>query len=478
VTKVNNCKNNNNNNTINVKKILVASIALVFLLSTTIFTQNQTILLSLLSYQQQLQQSSPSLSSFLSSPIPSLAHADKIKIKNKSLINDISDQLVKNNGNNGKDELQNILQQVQMQISLIAGQDKATNAIKQIESVIELNPNGPLAQSLLVLAKQQATGNIEDVNKVTTDIARYAASGGDNVIGLLEQTVAAAPSSPAAPSSSSIIPPSPQQQQQQQPSQSPTSSSTIASFGNKNTNINDNSNASFMATSPQITSHVESQGSSTAPSQTRGSPVSELPPYNAVQQNQQQISQSQLTESQQQPQKQEERQQRSPAVSSAAEGQLQNQPQSDIDPPTSPSSNSSSILSSSKSPLVNSQNQQAAQPQSAQNSSLTLPPSQASLYPNYDNNGNNNAYDTSNANNTDNMASNSSPQSTIKITSSDQPTEASYPKLSLSTSNSSVQQNQNGGREQVEERIQEIMNQFNSVNRNDGATLPTYIESN
>ena len=203
----------------------------------------------MLSHQQQQQ--SPSLSSFLSSPIPTLAHADKVKIKNKSLINDISDQLVKNNGNNGKDELQNILQQVQMQISLIAGQDKATNAIKQIESVVELNPNGPLAQSLQFLAKQQATGNIEDVNKVTTDIARYAASGGDNVVGLLEQTVAAA-------SSSSTIPPSSrqQQQQQQQPSQSPTSSSTIASFGNNSNNINDNSNASFMATSPQITSHV------------------------------------------------------------------------------------------------------------------------------------------------------------------------------------------------------------------------------
>ena len=236
MTKVKKCKNNIN--IINVKKILVASIVLVFLLSSTIFTQYQTILLSLLSHHHQ-QQQSPSLSSFLSSPIPTLAHADKVKIKNKSLINDISDQLVKNNGNNGKDELQNILQQVQMQISLIAGQDKATNAIKQIESVIELNPNGPLAQSLQFLAKQQATGNIEDVNKVTKDIARYAASGGDNVVGLLEQTVAAAPSSP----SSSIIPPSSQQQQQQQqPSQSPTSSSTIASLGNNSNNANVDSN--------------------------------------------------------------------------------------------------------------------------------------------------------------------------------------------------------------------------------------------
>ena len=472
MTKVNNGKNNIN--IINVKKILVASIVLVFLLSSTIFTQYQTILLSLLSHHHQ-QQQSPSLSSFLSSPIPTLAHADKVKIKNKSLINDISDQLVKNNGNNGKDELQNILQQVQMQISLIAGQDKATNAIKQIESVIELNPNGPLAQSLQFLAKQQATGNIEDVNKVTKDIARYAASGGDNVVGLLEQTVAAAPSSP----SSSIIPPS--SQQQQQPSQSPTSSSTIASLGNNSNNINDNSNPSFMATSPQITSHVEAQGSSTALSKTRGSPVSELPPYNAVQQNQQQIPQSQLTESQQQPQKQEDQRQTTLAVSSAPEGQPQNQPQSDINPATSSSSNSSPILLSSMPLLVNSQNRLPAQPQSIQNSSLTLPPSQGSLYPTYDNNGNNNAYDynnTSNANNTANTAANSSPQSTIKITSSDQPTKPIYPNLSFSMSNSTIQQNQDGGREQVEQRIQEIMNQFNSVKRNDGPTLPTYIESN
>ena len=238
---MNSCNNNNNNNNIilNAKKILVASIALVFLLSSTIFIQNQTILLSLLSQQQQQSSSS----SFLSSPIPSLAYADKIKMKNKSLINDISDQLVKDNGNNSKDELQNILQQIQMQISLIAGQDKATNAIKQIESVIEPNPNGPLAQSLLFLAKQQATGNIGDVNKVTTDIARYAAAGGDSVVGLLEQSVAAATPPPPS-SSSSIIPssPPPPPPQQQQPSQSPSSSSTIASFGNNSSSDNGDNN--------------------------------------------------------------------------------------------------------------------------------------------------------------------------------------------------------------------------------------------
>ena len=238
-----------------MKKILVASIALVFLLSSIIFThQNQTMLLSLLSHQQQ--SSSSSLSSFLSSPIASLAYADKIKMKNKSLINDISDQLVKNsNGNNSKDELQNILQQVQMQISLIAGQDKATNAIKQIESVIELNPNGPLAQSLLFLAKQQATGNIVDVNKVTTDVARYAAAGGDSIVGLLEQSVS------SSSSSSSIMPPSPQQQEQQ-PSQSLPSSSTITSFGNNSSSGSGDNNLKQQPTSQSSPSAYPSNDSS------------------------------------------------------------------------------------------------------------------------------------------------------------------------------------------------------------------------
>ena len=256
---MNKCNNNNNNNNIiiiNTKKILVASIALVFLLSSIILThQNQTMLLSLLSHQQQ---SSSSLSSFLSSPIASLAYADKIKMKNKSLINDISDQLVKNsNDNNSKDELQNILQQVQMQISQIAGQDKATNAIKQIESVIELNPNGPLAQSLLFLAKQQATGNIVDVNKVTTDVARYAAAGGDSIVGLLEQSVASSSSS----SSSSIMPPA-TQQQEQQPSQSLPSSSTIASFGNNSSSGSGDNNLKQQPTSQSSPSAYPSNDSS------------------------------------------------------------------------------------------------------------------------------------------------------------------------------------------------------------------------
>ena len=449
----------NNSNIINIKKILVASIALVFLLPSIIFThQSQTMLLSLLSHQQQ-----SSSSSFLSSPIPSLAYADKIKIKNKSLINDISDQLVKNNsGNNSKDELQSILQQVQMQISLIAGQDKATNAIKQIESVIDLNPNGPLAQSLLFLTKQQATGNIEDVNKVITDSAKYAAAGGDSIVGSLEQSVASL-------SSSSITPLSPQQQEQQ-PSQSLPSSSTIASFDNNSSNTIDNSNSSLMSTLPQLTPElIQSQGSPRPLSQTTGPPLSERPANNLDQHNQVQIAQSQPIEEQQQ-----EQEQVTPPVLARSEQQQQIKPQSDIDtskPSTSP-------ISSSISPLVNSQNQSPAPLQSLPATSVVLPPSQASTSPDDYNKVNNTAYDdskTNNANDADNISSNSMPQSTIKVTSIDRSTE---PGVTLSMSNSTKQQYQSDEREQLQQRIQEIMNQFSSANSNDVASLPKYIERN
>ena len=89
---------------------MATSTALVFLLSSTIVNQNQAILL-LLSQRQKQQQSSLPSSSL---PIPSLAYADKIKIKNKSLIKGISDKVVKNNGI-GNGELQNLLQQIQTQ---------------------------------------------------------------------------------------------------------------------------------------------------------------------------------------------------------------------------------------------------------------------------------------------------------------------------------------------------------------------------
>jgi hypothetical protein len=296
-----NINGNSNNNKdkygINAKKILVTSGVLVFLLSSTVLTQNQTILLLSSQQQQQQQQQSSSLS------ITSLAYAEKIKIKNKSLINDISDKVIKNNDGNDNDELQSILQQIQTQISLIAGQDTTTNAIKQIRSVLELNPNGPLALSLLFLAKQQAAGNIEGVNRVTTDVARYAATGDtDGVLFVLEQVVVG-----GAEGS-----PSPQKQQQIQPSsQSLPSASTSTTFFSNNSNsdnINEPSSLSSPAQLPQITTSPLTSSSpqllwlTSSPSSSASSPAltglsssqSLLPPYNNPgQQQQQQIQQPQ-----------------------------------------------------------------------------------------------------------------------------------------------------------------------------------------
>lgn len=367
-----NINSNGNNNKdkygINAKKILVTSVVLVFLLSSTVLTQNQTMLL-LSSQQQQRQEQSSSLTPPPSLSITSLAYAEKIKIKNKSLINDISDKVIKNNDGNDNDELQSILQQIQTQISLIAGQDKATNAIKQIRSVLELNPNGPLAPSLLFLAKQQAAGNIEGVNKVTTDVARYAATGDtDGTLFVLAQVGGGGGAEGS---------PSPQKQQQIQPSlQSLPSASTSTTFFSNNSNsdnINEPSSLSSQAQLPQITTSQLAPSSaapqlpwltsSPSPSPSYSSPSSTatglsssqslLPPYNNPEQQQQQ--------------------------------QIQ-QPQSSMSPTPS-----------------------------------TYPTTDLSTY-----NNRNNATDANTA------ASNSNPHSTIKVTSIDQPAMSSYSQLQSS----------------------------------------------
>src|SRR5919202_6442263 len=121
------------------------------------------------------------------------------KIKNQSLINDMSDQ-VANIGSN-KAAVKQVLQTIQTQIAQIAGQDKATKTIKQINSIVELNPSGRLSQSLLSLAKEQAAGNIDTVDQATIQIARFVAAGGDYVGQPLEQTET---SSPVTASSSSL----------------------------------------------------------------------------------------------------------------------------------------------------------------------------------------------------------------------------------------------------------------------------------
>jgi hypothetical protein len=350
--------------------LMVASIVLVLLLSFAVLFQNQ---LPLLLPQQSSSSSSPS-----PSPIPSLVYADKTKVKNKSLINDISDQLV--NLGSSKDELQTILQQIQTQIALTAGQDKATNVIKQIKSVIELNPNGHLSESLLFLAKQQAAGNIEDVNKVTTEVATYAANGTDNIVVVLEQAVAALQQ---------------QQQQQQLPSQSTTTTTTTES-------------------SPSLSS----------------SP----PPNNVIQQQQ---SQQQLQQSQ--------------SLQPSADLQQSVQPQIVIS-----SSASSPSSSDSSSP----------EPQAQQSS----PPPPPLLY-------SNNMTNDNNMTNANTVVSNSSPHSTIEVTSIDRPTEHRTPVLASSTPTVVQQKDQLTEQQQmIQQRIKEVINQSNPYSRNDATSLPKFIQ--
>src|SRR5919202_1521177 len=108
------------------------------------------------------------------------------KVMNKSLINDISDQVINTPSN--KEGIQNILQLIQIQIAQTSGQDKATKTINLINSIINLNPNGPLAQSLLYLSKQQAIGNINSVIEAAIQVAAHVASGGGDIQKKIKQT--------------------------------------------------------------------------------------------------------------------------------------------------------------------------------------------------------------------------------------------------------------------------------------------------
>src|SRR6188472_2925281 len=130
-------------------------------------------------------------------------YADE-KEHNHSLINEISDKVV--SGDTSKAAIEQILQQIQTQITQRSGQEKATAALKQIRSLIELNPNGTLSQSILSLAKQQASGNIAAVNQTAVQIATFVASGGDYVGQPLQQSGASSPVTAASsPSSSSPV---------------------------------------------------------------------------------------------------------------------------------------------------------------------------------------------------------------------------------------------------------------------------------
>jgi hypothetical protein len=158
-----------------------------------------------------------SLVVFAHNPLINIAYADEHndnksnKVKNQSLIGDMSDQ-VANIGSN-KAAVKQVLQRIQTQIAQIAGQDKATKTIKQINSIVELNPAGRLSQSLLSLAKEQAAGNIDAVDQATIQIARFVAGGGDYVGQPLEQIGASPvllfPSSPYSSTSPPTLAPPP-----------------------------------------------------------------------------------------------------------------------------------------------------------------------------------------------------------------------------------------------------------------------------
>jgi REJ domain len=147
---------------------------------------------------------------------------DDHKMKNRSTIKDISDQVTSSDVGVDKEQVQQLLQLIQAQIVQTSGQDKATNVIKQIKSVLELNPNGPLAQSLLYLAKQQAIGNVNSVNEVTTQVAVHVANGNEDIGQIIKQAVSHTQQvlSSQAPSSSLSSPSPPPSMQLSSPQRS------------------------------------------------------------------------------------------------------------------------------------------------------------------------------------------------------------------------------------------------------------------
>jgi|SRR5215212_8737083 len=166
---------------------------------------------------------------------------DNNKVKNRSLINDISDQVIDTRSN--KESIQNILQLIQIQIAQTSGQDKATKTIDLINSIINLNPNGPLAQSLLYLSKQQAIGNVNSVIEAAIQVAVHVASGGEDIEEIIKQAASHTQQvlSSESSSSTSLLQSSPppaqslppitvqQQQQQQRLQQQSSSPQTVTS---------------------------------------------------------------------------------------------------------------------------------------------------------------------------------------------------------------------------------------------------------
>jgi hypothetical protein len=98
------------------------------------------------------------------------------ELNNRLLISEISGRIAGSSIDTDKEQVQQVLRQIHTQIATTAGEDEATNAIKQISSIIHLNPDGALAQSLSLLAKQRATGNIDTVKQAAMKVAESKTS--------------------------------------------------------------------------------------------------------------------------------------------------------------------------------------------------------------------------------------------------------------------------------------------------------------
>jgi hypothetical protein len=103
------------------------------------------------------------------------------EVNNHLSINDISGQIAGSNTDIDKERVLQVLQQIQAQIALAAGEDEATKAIDQLGYIVHLNPRGELAQSLSFLAKQQEAGNTDAVKQVAMKVADHISSGDDDL---------------------------------------------------------------------------------------------------------------------------------------------------------------------------------------------------------------------------------------------------------------------------------------------------------
>ncbi|HYZ50958.1 MAG TPA: discoidin domain-containing protein, partial [Nitrososphaeraceae archaeon] len=122
----------------------------------------------------------------LRTQVAAFGDKDNQRLNGRTLNSNISDQPL--NIDTNSEALQNVIQQIQIQLAQISGQDKATKTINLINSIINLNPNGPLAHSLLYLANQQAIGNIGAVTKAAAQLASQGPTGsGEDVEQVIRQ---------------------------------------------------------------------------------------------------------------------------------------------------------------------------------------------------------------------------------------------------------------------------------------------------